>query len=167
MARSPTSCLFLTAALARGCLGAPPCHNGKLVAEFRPGDRAGAVAVPYAADYAMFRWPAAAAGGHPEAATPGPPAGQPWAWRGLLPGDRVGFERGADRQLLAVAGPEKIPLPDGRYCWHITPETEYRGLGLVRLEAGEVLRALLTAPGEAVSQVLFLLLLLGGAPGWG
>jgi hypothetical protein len=27
-----------------------------------------------------------------------------------------------------VAGAEKIPLEPGRYCWHITEATQYRGL---------------------------------------
>jgi hypothetical protein len=38
-----------------------------------------------------------------------------------------GIEEGEKWQLFSVSGEEKIPLPDGRYCWHALPEESPSG----------------------------------------
>ena len=41
---------------------------------------------------------------------------------------------------------EKIPLPEGRYCWHISTSTEYRGMERILHETGENLVGGVTLP---------------------
>jgi hypothetical protein len=93
MSRKWTACLILAAALAGGCLSSPPCHDGKLVAEYHPGAAAGVTPAPYA----LYRWQDA-----PQVTTA---TGELSGLRGLsrLSGQEpVGLEKGADGQLLAV-----------------------------------------------------------------
>jgi hypothetical protein len=109
MRRQVTACFALAAALTGGCTSGPPCHEGRLIAEHHPGGPATTTAAPYRADYALYQEQG---------------DGRPFLWRGLARQESVGFERNADGALLAVAGPDHIPLTEGCYTWHITPQSE-------------------------------------------
>jgi hypothetical protein len=58
----------------------------------------------------------------------------------------VGFEKGADGQLFAVVGEDKIPLPPGHYSWRTTegepapkvPLTGKEKVGYVLYRTGEI-----------------------------
>src|SRR5262249_45264106 len=129
------------------CAGGPQGREGSGLAEYVPGKPGGWAQAPYAADYGLYRCEGA---GRPPG--PGEP---PLLWRGLSEGEAVGFvnEGGG---LGALAGPERIPLDEGRYCWRVTPETELRGAALARHEAG---KALATAARVSCGTALGLLFL--------
>ena len=55
-----------------------------------------------------------------------------------------------------MAGPDRIPLAEGRYCWHIMPATELHGPELVLHEIGKALSAVVLGTGKVVLGVLFL-----------
>jgi hypothetical protein len=159
-----TTGLLLGAALAGGCITSPPCHEGPLVAAYRPGTAAGVTPAPYDATYALYRWP-----DPPQ--DPATAAGELSGLRGLsrvVGQEPVGFESGTDGQLLAVAGAQKLPLPPGRYCWHITPDTERKEPHPVLKGTKQALRTVVELPCDAVGTALFILILtLGGGAGWG
>jgi hypothetical protein len=137
-----------------GCCSNPHGHSGQLVSELSPTEKPALEAAPYKATYALYRW------NNPPEGTP------PERWvadeeverlylRGLCRYDKVGFERDEKGQLFAVAGEEKIPLADGHYCWHITPETEYRGMERILHETGENVVSIAALPFEIVGAVVF------------
>src|SRR5262249_25917988 len=91
---------------------------------------------PYQATYVLYHW-------RPQPTDPPP---QTWIpdqeveelyVRGLGRWVNIGFEKGDKGKLFAVAGKEKIPLEDGRYCWHINPATEYHGAERLLHETGQ------------------------------
>src|SRR5581483_4831397 len=114
---------------------------------------------PYKATYALYHWRKPPEGEPPQTWVPEQEVEQLYL-RGLSKGDKVGFERDDKGRLFAVAGEEKIPLPDGRYCWHITPETEYRGLERVLHETGENVKAIILLPFEVAGAAVGAALLL-------
>ena len=82
-------------------------------------------------------------------------------------GARVGFAKGEEGQLFAVAGNEKLALPAGRYCWHLTPESEPSGGQKALWAANDAGEALVMIAG-GVCMLPFLLpfcMLYGAAPG--
>jgi hypothetical protein len=131
--------------LTAGCASHNPhCHGGTFVCECRAADKAEATTAPYKATYVLYQWR-------------NPPAGEPaprtWIGehevaelyiRGLDAGDAIGFEKGDKDQLFAVCGGEKILLEPGRYCWHITQETQPSGFRQVVHEMCETTRDLVT-----------------------
>jgi hypothetical protein len=116
---------------AAGCASNNPhCHGGQFVCEHQPEDKPETTTAPYKATYVLYQW-----------RTPPPDQPTPHTWipeqevselfvRGLDKGDKVGFHKDDKDQWFAVAGSEKIPLEPGRYCWHISAGTEYRGFQL-------------------------------------
>jgi hypothetical protein len=47
--------------------------------------------------------------------------------RDLSCSDKIGFEKGDDGKLVAIAGSERIPVDDKDYCWFSTGEPELVG----------------------------------------
>jgi hypothetical protein len=152
----PTVCALLLC-LATGCMSANShCHGGALVSDCRIEDQATTTIVPYTATYALYQWK-------------GPPAGQPppisWSAdehakviyvRSLEQQDQIGFEKGNNEQLFAVAGEEKIPLDPGRYCWHVTEATERRGLALAVHDICDTVTEIVSLPFELAFAIIFL-----------
>lgn len=133
----------------------PHCHSGQLVADLGPNEHPSVEAAPYKATYALYRWRKPPEGAAPEHWVAEEEVERLYL-RGLCRRDKVGFERDDKGQLFAVAGDEKIPLVDGHYCWHITPETEYRGMERILHEAGENLVDIATLPFAVVGAVAIL-----------
>jgi hypothetical protein len=127
MSRRLSAWLALLAASAGGCAGGPRDQAGRLVAEHPAGAAPARASAPYRADYALYR------------EDDGGPGRQAVLWRGLAEKEVVGFEQGADGELAALAGPDRIPLAGGRYCWRVTPESELHGADLARHETGKAL----------------------------
>jgi hypothetical protein len=136
----------------------PHGHCGQLVAELGPRDTPAADGAPYKATYALYRWRKPPEGAVPQTWVADQEVDQLYL-RGLRRGDKVGFERDGSGQLFAVAGEEKIPLADGHYCWHITPETEYRGMERVLHEAGENTLAAVGLPFSVVGAAVVVAML--------
>src|SRR5436309_152502 len=155
----------LLLALLGGCQAVNPHgHGGEFVAEHRPGEGPALGSAPYRAVYTLFRWDP----------PPEDPPAHTWLAdrqvtelyvRGLARRDPVGFEKDKEDHLVAVAGAEKIPLPEGRYCWHITPDSEYRGAQRLLHEAGENALAVVELPVGLVGVALVVptLVVVGGA----
>jgi hypothetical protein len=140
--------LSLLTVLVGGCAGAPQEHGGRLVAAYPPEGAPATAAAPYRADYALYR-----------------EDGQALLWRGLAEKETVGFEKSAEGALTAVAGPDRVPLDDGRYCWRVTPETELRGAALVCHDTGNALASAGRFAGAtALGVVLFPFVVLWGIP---
>ena len=146
MPKKAFACKLLLLVLAAGCTNQNPhCHGGHFICEHRPQDTPGTSTAPYKATYVLYQWRL-------------PPQDQPapHTWmpdheatelyvRGLDGGEKIGFEKGEKDQLFAVAGCEKILLEPGRYCWHISPETEYRGFQLALHEICETVKETVAA----------------------
>ena len=144
--------LLMATLLAGGCAGNSHSHSGELIAEHTPDSTPEVTEVPYRATYALYQW------AHPPE---GPP---PRTWipehevtelyvRGLSGSDKVGFEKGENGELRAVAGDEKIPLEPGHYCWHITPETEHRGLERAAEVTGDTVCTVVALPFATVAYI--------------
>lgn len=141
MPRRWIACSILLLAFGSGCASHNPhCHGGHLVCEQKPDCAAETTTAPYKATYVLYQW-----------RTPPQDQPVPHTWiaeqevsemyvRSLERGDNVGFEKDKDGQWFAVAGSEKIPLEPGRYCWHISEATEYRGVQLAVHEACETIK---------------------------
>jgi hypothetical protein len=151
--RLPVCALALIA--MAGCCSNPHGHGGLLVADLHPAEAPEVESAPYKATYALYRWRKPPEGTVPEKWIADQEVEQLYL-RGLCRRDKVGFERDDKGQLFAVAGEEKIPLPDGHYCWHITPETEYRGLERILHETGENIVELATLPFVIVGTILLI-----------
>jgi hypothetical protein len=135
----PSTWLLLIA--LGGCAAPNPhTHGGQLVCEHKCDDKPEATTAPYKATYVLHQW-----------RTPSPDQPTPHTWiaeeqvtelyiRGLEKGDALGFEKDDKGQWFAVAGCEKIPLEPGRYCWHISQATEYRGFHLAVHEVCEAFK---------------------------
>jgi hypothetical protein len=143
-----------------GCCSNPHCHGGRMVADLGPGDEPAVESAPYKATYALHHWRKPPEGVVPEKWIADQEVEQLYL-RGLSRRDKVGFER-ENGQLFAVAAEEKIPLPDGHYCWHITPETEYRGMERILHETGENIVDLVALPFVVVGTVVLVPLLGAG-----
>lgn len=146
------ACALVLLVLA-GCCSNPHCHGGQLISDLGPSETAAVETAPYKATYALYHWRKPPEGTVPQKWVAEQEVEQLYL-RGLARGDNVGFERDEKGQLFAVAGEEKIPLPDGHYCWHITPETEYRGLERVLHEIGENLLEVVKLPFAVVAAAL-------------
>jgi hypothetical protein len=164
MARRRIVYSWMAAFLCGWQVANPHGHGGAFVAEHKPGETPAVSSAPYQAVYALYRW------------DPPPEEPPPHTWlpeqqvtemfvRGLARRDPVGFEKGKDNELVAVAGTEKIPLVEGRYCWHITAGSEYHGTQRLLHEAGENLLTVVELPFElaGVALVAPLLVVVGGA----
>jgi hypothetical protein len=145
MPRRLTVCLLLVAVPAAGCVSNPHVHGGKLVAEHLPGEDPAVTRTPYKATYVLHQWQEPPRDAPPHTWVPEKQVNELYV-RGLGRWDPVGFEKGADGQLLAVAGREKIPVPEGRYCWHVSPETEYQGAQRILHETGETATMIVLVP---------------------
>jgi hypothetical protein len=160
MSRARVCVLTLTALLG-GCAGHAQTDPGILAAAHRPQQRREVAEVPYRADYALYRLPEVAEG---DISRADGPVGELWTWRELRRGEVVGFEEGEGGEAVAVAGAEQIPLPPGRYCWRVTPETEYTGLRLAGHRAQETLAAAVAVPCRLAGDLLFCLVMALGTP---
>lgn len=89
---------------ATGCAHHTAADTRAVVA-YHPGGRAETTAVPATGVYALGRGP-----GEPAVKT-----------RYLVAGAAVGFERSVGGELRAVAGQERLPLPDEAYQWAVDP----------------------------------------------
>jgi hypothetical protein len=124
-----------------------------MVADLKAGGSPAVEDAPYKATYVLYHWRTPPEGPVPENWTAEDEVERLYL-RGLSRKDKVGFERDDKGQLFAVAGDEKIPLADGRYCWHITPETEYRGTERILHETGEIIVDIATLPFAVVGAVV-------------
>ena len=140
MPRKVLACSLLLVLVAGCATFNPHSHGGHFVCECKADDKPDTSPAPYKATYVLYYWRA-------------PPKDQPppQTWiadqevvqlyvRGLDRGDNIGFEKNDKGELFAVAGLEKIALEPGRYCWHVSQDTEYRGLHLAVHELGESVR---------------------------
>ncbi len=127
--------LFLGMLWIGGCAHTSHPHGGKLLAEYKPGDDPETVSVPYQANFVLYHWPKPPKNPPPHKWIPEQEVGELFV-RGLTRHEQIGFEKD-DCQLFAIAGEEKILLEEGRYCWHIHPSSEYRGIKWVLHETGE------------------------------
>jgi hypothetical protein len=144
--------LFLLAALVGGCASQRPEAGAPWIAEYHPGGAVATAAAPYRADYALYQTDESA-------------REQRLLWRGLAEQERVGFDRTGEGELVAVAGPDRVPLTDGCYAWRITPETELRGAALLQHDTRKALAATCRfVGGAAVGVVLFPVVVLWKVP---
>jgi hypothetical protein len=95
-----------------------------LIAEYLHDEEPSSTRAPYPANYALYHWPDPPDGEYVRLDAPEPHV-EPVCVRALHEGECVGFGKDKEGHLCAQAGKEEIPLENGRYCWHITPETEY------------------------------------------
>lgn len=145
MPRSLIVCALVVAVLTAGCVSNPHSHGGKFIAEHRPGETPETAETPYKAVYALYHWQEPPQDAPPHTWLPDQQVAELFV-RGLAREDKVGFEKGTNGELIAVAGNEKIPLEDGRYCWHITADSEYRGTQRLWHETGETARTVAAVP---------------------
>ena len=136
--------MFL-ALLTAGCATNLHGHGGKFIAEYQPGEHPCTTHTPYKAVYVLYQWRKPPGGTPPHSWIPEQEVTELFL-RGLGRWEKVGFEKGPNGELLAVAGGEKIPLEEGRYCWHITTATEYQGVQRVLNETGENVVAVAAMP---------------------
>jgi hypothetical protein len=141
MPRKFLPCTLLLLIGLAGCAAHNPhTHGGQFLCEHKSDDKPETTTAPYKATYVLHQW-----------RTPPPDQPTPHTWiaeqqvtelyvRGLEKGDALGFEKDDKGQWFAVAGSEKIPLEPGRYCWHISQATEYRGFGLAVHEVCETVQ---------------------------
>jgi hypothetical protein len=145
MARNLLILSLIVCLLLQGCMSNPHLHGGQMVAECHGGDCPSETRTPYKATYVLYQW---------QDPPDGPP---PKSWvaeqhvaemyiRGLDRGEKIGFEKDAQGNLSALAGQEKIALPPGRYCWHISQETEYRGAACILHETGDNVCGIIALP---------------------
>jgi hypothetical protein len=127
MPRKLTAWFALLATILHGCANVSDCHHGLLIAEYRANEVAETKQAPYAANYALYRWdgPAYAASPHPQtASSDGANTCGLRATFHVARGEPVGFVKGETGELVAVAGKDRVVLSAGRFCWHLTPESE-------------------------------------------
>jgi hypothetical protein len=105
-----------------GCHGGGACHDEHLVAEHWPGGAVKEGHAPLDAVYTLYRH----ADGVERAHVPGSPKPptEVCLEQKVTGGESVGFRRDKDGQLLAVAGTQSVVIPEARYCWHLSPQTE-------------------------------------------
>jgi hypothetical protein len=162
MARKLVAGVLIASMLIAGCAGDSHLHGGKLIAEHKPGDSPDRTHTPYRATYVLYQWLEPPADKPPHTWIPEREAAECYV-RGLGRWETIGFDKDANGGLVAVAGAEKIPLADGRYCWHISTETEYRGLPRVLHEIGENTLYVASLPvGVAFAAVTIPFVMLGG-----
>jgi hypothetical protein len=119
-------------------------HGGKLVAAI-DSDRTGrrmTYTAEYDADVALHRW--GDAGSRRDRALRATVVDVVPVKRG----ETVGFEWRPPEQYIAYAGDRRIELQPGRYCWHVTVDTERSTGKHFWREAGEV--------GEATAQTVLI-----------
>jgi hypothetical protein len=149
MAKRAIGLMLILSTLVSGCAGNPHVHGGKLVAEHKPGDSPENSHTPYQATYVLHHWHEPPPGAPPHTWIPERQVEELYV-RGLGRWEPIGFEKDAGGNLIAVAGQEKIPLAEGRYCWHISQDTEYHGAARVMNEACENTWAVVCFPFEVV-----------------
>lgn len=155
MPKKPIAWTLAAALFLSGCCHNPHDHGGEFVVEYQAGESAETTTAPYKATYALYQWSKPPDGPPPQKWIPEHEVTELYV-RGLCHWDKIGFEKGEHGNLVAVAGSEKIPLEDGHYCWHITPDTEYRGGERILHEAGEDVITVVTLPFAVVGAALIL-----------
>jgi hypothetical protein len=149
-----------TLLLGPGCAANPHSHGGKFISEYNSGSSPDLGWTPYQATYVLQQW------------RPRPDDPPPQSWipeqevqelytRGLARWKRIGFEKDDHGKLFAVAGDEKIALEDGRYCWHISSDTEYRGAMRVLNETGENVVYVAGLPFQAAAGIIAVPIVVG------
>jgi hypothetical protein len=122
MARTILAAVCLGLLSLAGCSERNPhSHSGALICKYSPGKAGDICRAPRTATYVLYHCPAPSDlplefGDHQES--------MQIALRDLDRRQRIGFIRGGDGNLYAVAGPEKIQLHMGHYCWHIQPGSD-------------------------------------------
>jgi hypothetical protein len=155
MAKRSIACVLIVAILTSGCLSNSHLHGGKLVAEHNPGESLDQSHTPYQATYVLYHWLEPPTGAPPHTWIPEQQVEELYV-RGLGRWEPIGFEKDADGNLVAVAGKEKLPLAEGRYCWHISSETEYHGVARVTHEVCENTWCAICFPFELAFAAVFL-----------
>lgn len=134
-------------------------HGGKMIAEYKPCEDAQVKKTPYQANYVLYHWPKPPCDPPPQKWIPENEVIEVFV-RGLGKRQPIGFEKAKDGQLFAVAGDEKISIEMGRYCWHIHPSTEYRGLKWFVHETGDRIVEIASLPFGLVAAAIFCVCLL-------
>jgi hypothetical protein len=134
-------------------------HGGRLIAEFKPGECPDVKKAPYQATYVLYHWPKPPCDPPPHKWVPEQEVVEMFV-RGLTKRQPIGFEKGCDGKVFAVAGEEKIELDAGRYCWHIHPSTEYTGVKWLVQETGERAVEIISLPFGLAALIVCLPLLL-------
>jgi hypothetical protein len=145
MARKLLILVQIACLLVAGCVSNPHLHGGKLIAECRAEDSPAQTRTPYKATYVLHEWPQMPEGPPPKNWVAEQQVTEMYV-RGLDRGETIGFEKDGQGNLFALAGQEKIALPPGRYCWHISPETEYRGAARIVHETEENVCGVIALP---------------------
>src|SRR4051812_14551856 len=114
MPRKPAVCLLILATFVTGC--AARHGHDKLIAEYNPGGNAVQATAPVPASYILYRRGALPGAGTPPEEVP---------LRDLSRRDPVGFSRGSNGTLLAVAGSDLLVLDEGSYGWYLVQGTEH------------------------------------------
>ncbi len=155
MLNKPVVWTLVVALFVTGCCHNPHDHGGEFVAEYKCGDSPDTTTAPYKATYALYQWSKPPDGPPPQKWVPDREVTELYV-RGLSRWDKIGFEKGENGKIVAVAGTEKIPLDDGHYCWHITSDSEYRGGDRILHETGENVLAVLTFPFDVAATAVVL-----------
>jgi hypothetical protein len=147
---------FLLVVFCGGCLSGW-CNRHSLVAEYQPGEPAEERLASDEGTYALFGCPDTAAA---EAISRSAELPRAQVWLGSA--GLVGFEKTEDGQLWAVAGEQKVPVPDGRYWWELDPPFAGSANSLSgRIESG--VDQVMTPVFKVLTPIAFVLRLLGPA----
>jgi hypothetical protein len=155
MSKRAMACVLVFTTLISGCLSDPHMHGGKLVVEHNPGDNPDHSYTPYPATYVLYHWLEPPAGAPPHTWIPEQHVEELYV-RGLGRWETIGFDKDANGNLVAVYGKVKIPLAEGRYCWHISQETECRGVARVTHEICEGTLSVISFPFEVAFGLVLL-----------
>jgi hypothetical protein len=153
MVRRAIGLVLIFSTSIAGCVSDSHLHGGKLIAEHNPGDCPDSCRTPYQATYVLHHWQQPPAEEPPHTWIPERQVEELYV-RGLGRWEPIGFGKDADGNLVAVAGHEKIPLAEGRYCWHISRDTEYHGAARVMNEACENTWTVVCFPFEVAGAIV-------------
>jgi hypothetical protein len=106
--------VFLLVLFGAGCISSGNGH-GTLIARYQSSEVAEVKKAPQENTYALYAASAAQQGSNGD--------GRLRAQVRVLCGCPIGFEKERDGQLHAVAGQQRIPLPEGLYWWEAVPDS--------------------------------------------
>jgi hypothetical protein len=162
MNRVIVAAALLSASLSGCCLYNPHSHGGHFVAEYCPSAEPQISKTPYQATYVLYQWRQPPCDPPPLQWLPEQEVGELYI-RGLSKWESIGFERNKDGQLFAVAGSEKLPLVEGRYCWHVSAQTRFPLAKWMIGETNNTVLGIIALPFGLVALVVFLpMLAVGG-----
>jgi hypothetical protein len=120
MLKKPIAWTLIVALLATGCAHNPFDYGLRTIVEYKPGDSPETTNTPYKATYALYLRP-----------KPSQVKEPPLYEQVLACSDKIGFEKGDNGKIIAIAGNERIPVDDALYCWLSTSEPEFEGFDYV------------------------------------